>query len=188
VATRVLRPSGIGCWIVLGQGLVLSVLTALTALALVLFSSESFCGQTRDQCEACCRNAGYDEYYAEQCRLKCFRHPDHCALSAPLRPPPPAAPPGQVQEPPPPPQEAAPPPSPPRASNFVWPNPLNLVPGREGEAAGQILTINGIPPQHPNFQAAQRNVQDVLVTFVRNNPGGGRLPTAHLERILRHFR
>lgn len=187
--------------------------------------------QTRDQCNACCQRAGYDEYYAEQCRLKCFRNPDHCMNRASNQLPPPAGRADQEADRPEPPAGAAPPPAPPqtrrqaeppaqryerppadpgplpqnqmpyqpgpppqqagpppRAAGFQWPNPLNLSPGREADAAGQILVLNGIPPQHPNFDPALRNIQGLLMDFVRNNPSGGKLPTTQLERIIRQFR
>ena len=48
--------------------------------SLIIFSPvpPAFSAQTRDQCEKCCRSSNQDEYYSEQCRLKCFRNPDHC--------------------------------------------------------------------------------------------------------------
>jgi hypothetical protein len=46
------------------------------------------------------------------------------------------------------------------------------------------LILNGVPPQHPNYTMALRSIQDVLVNFARNNPTGGALPTAQLERII----
>ena len=73
-------------------------------------------------------------------------------------------------------------------AQFRYPNPLNLVPGKEFEAAGQILAVNGIPPQHPQYAAGLKAVEQVLVQFARANPSGGRLPTAQLERILRQLR
>jgi hypothetical protein len=59
-----------------------------------------------------------------------------------------------------------------------------LSPGREWEAAGQILAANGIPPQHPNFTAGMKAIEGVLTDFARRNPGGGDLPVDQLERIL----
>lgn len=149
--------------------------------------------QTREQCDECCNNSGYDEYYAEQCRLKCFRNHDHCIgtkgatveKQAPPRDEPqpstrrePVRQEPQVQS-----TEREPKPRVERPQ-LVWPNPLNLVPGREVEAAAHILILNGIPPQHPNYTMALRAIQDVLVNFARNNPTGGALPTAQLERII----
>lgn len=209
-------------------------LAVLAALALVGLASLPALGeQSKEQCERCCQNSGFDEYYLEQCRLKCFRNPDHCqdrgapkkpATAAPEASPtpppvrtapprqagPPAAQPGPppVQTGPPPqyqgPQQPGPPPQagppqqppatarPPRAGPgdvvFQWPNPLNLVPGKEFEAAGQILGANGITPQHPGYSTALRAVEQVLVDFARNNPAGGRLPTDQLVRILMQFR
>jgi hypothetical protein len=172
--------------------------------------------QTREQCDRCCQGMGYDEYYAEQCKLRCFRNPDHCremkgtqpeAPSAagmappaeskpappieprpvprPERPSPPvdARPMPRVERPAPPAQEAPAP-----RSAFRWPPSLSLVPGREADAAAQILALNGIPPQHPNFQNALRTTEALLVDFARNNPTGGSLPTAGLERIIKQFR
>jgi len=63
-----------------------------------------------------------------------------------------------------------------------------MAPGREADAAAQILSLNGIPPQHPNFPRALPVVQNILVEFARANPTGGSLPTAQLERVIRQFR
>ena len=60
---------------------------------------------------------------------------------------------------------------------LVFPSPLNLVPGREAEAAGQILNLNGISPQHPNYGAGVQAITGILQNFARNNPSGGSLPT-----------
>ncbi len=81
---------------------------------------------------------------------------------------------------------------PPRPSSdsvqLVWPSPLNLTPGRESEAAAQILALNGIPTQHPGYAAALMAIQNVLVNFARTNPGGGKLPTAELARIIMQYK
>jgi hypothetical protein len=155
--------------------------------------------QTREQCDKCCQAQNADEYYAEQCKLKCFRNPDHCMDQKSMRkqapPPPPSAeaPPRQpapsVEAPPrqPAPTAEAPRQQPPRSA-FQWPNPLNLAPGREREAAAQILAVNGIMPQHPQYGAALQAIESVLVNFARANPSGGKLPTAQLENILRQLR
>lgn len=199
---------------------------SLTITALIALSCAPALGeQTRDQCERCCKNSGFDEYYLEQCKLKCFRNPDHCQEKAARKPaaaeteaspaPPRQARPPAVQPGPPPvqtgppaqhqgPQQPGPPPQagppqqppptagPPRAGRgevvFRWPNPLNLVPGKEFEAAGQILGVNGLTPQHPGYSNALRAVEQVLIDFARNNPAGGRLPTDQLVRILMQFR
>ncbi|MFH0958051.1 MAG: hypothetical protein V1897_05030 [Pseudomonadota bacterium] len=152
-----------------------------------------FSKQTREQCNECCNNSGYDEYYAEQCRLKCFRNHDHCigAKGAAVEKQPsvkeePQKPTKretetrepQIQRPQPEPKPQV------KKPEVVWPNPLNLTPGRESEAAAHILILNGIPPQHPNYAMALRSIQDILINFARNNPGGGALPTAQLERII----
>ncbi|MGO9120918.1 MAG: hypothetical protein ACLQPD_25325 [Desulfomonilaceae bacterium] len=216
--------------------------------ALIIFSPvpPAFSAQTRDQCEKCCRSSTQDEYYSEQCKLKCFRNPDHCAdqkskpdgqeevtLPSPtprarVRPPavapgptpprvsgpppsapgtmgpPPSAPgmmgpppggpiipgpPATAQRPPAQPQSAAPPGgmTPRHASQrgmLVFPSPLNLVPGREPEAAGQILNLNGISPQHPNYAAGVQAITGILQNFARNNPSGGSLPTDDMQRVI----
>ena len=178
--------------------------------------------QTRDQCRKCCETKGLDEFYLEQCRLKCFRNPDHCADTKADAPVPAArdvAPPAAVEPPPaaeprPPARQPAPPavreapPAParqmqppgvteappprreaaPRPGAFTWPSPLNLTPGREWEAAGQVLGANGMGPQHPNYQRALRAVEEVLINFARSNHQGGQLPTGELEQILRQNR
>lgn len=158
--------------------------------------SESCSQQTRDQCYECCAVSGLDEYYSEQCRLKCFRNPEHCikgkasepasrpekapVAEKPQRTRPVENPAVMSQEEPVRPQ--------PRRAEFVWPNPLNLVPGREFEAASQILILNGIGPRHPNYPTAMRAVEEVLIDFGRNNPAGGALPTGRLEQLVGQFR
>ncbi len=151
--------------------------------------------QTREQCHKCCEAQTADEYYREQCKLKCFRNPDQCmeqksmrkaapaAEAPPRQPAPSAVVPGQQ----PPVSAEAPRPQPKRRA-FQWPNPLNLAPGRERDAAAQILAVNGILPQHPQYAAALQAVESVLVNFARANPTGGKLPTAQLENILRQLR
>jgi hypothetical protein len=63
-----------------------------------------------------------------------------------------------------------------------------MAPGKEWEAAAQLLAYNGISPQHPNYQPALRSVEQILTQFARANPGGGRLPTAQLDRVIKQFR
>jgi len=171
-----------------------------------------YADQNREQCDRCCRKTIQDEYYQDQCVLKCFRNHDHCresasapAESAPEQPKPttaeqpPAHPrraqPGYAQPAPPGGQpgpgavaQEPPPRQPSRGPAFQFPNPLNLAPGREWEAAGQILMANGFTPQHPNYQPALKAIEGVLVNFGRANPSGGRLPKNQLEQIIRHFR
>ncbi|MEW6349288.1 MAG: hypothetical protein AB1646_09510 [Thermodesulfobacteriota bacterium] len=154
-------------------------------------------GQTRAQCNACCEKQGLDEYYAEDCRLKCFRNHDHCTgkkagptaesvkpaapQPEPKKPPEPPREPRRVREQPPPTRR---PPAPP----FNWPGTLMLSPGNEWQAAAQILSANGIPPQHPNHVRAAQSIQGLLMQFGRANPQGGDLPTEELERIIRQYR
>jgi len=179
--------------------------------------------QTREQCERCCRTAGHEDYYLEQCRLKCFRNPDHCidrktggtaqegrapseqapreaVRRAPAESPVPA--PGRERTTRTTPPAAGAPPSgtagaapsgqpPSRSSDsvqLVWPSPLNLTPGRESEAAAQILALNGIPSQHPGYPTALMAIQNVLANFARTNPGGGKLPTGELARIIMQYK
>jgi hypothetical protein len=218
-------------------------LVFLCVSAIILLAMpQSFASQTRDQCEKCCKSSIQDEYYSEQCRLKCFRNPDHCTSrkskhevreeSAPPSPAygappprrpvvapgstpprvsgppptvpgptgPPMGPPGTVGAPPGgrvmtgppataqrPPTGASPGMTPRQASQqgmLVFPSPLNLVPGRESEAAGQILNLNGISPQHPNYQAGVQAMTAILQNFARNNPSGGSLPTDDMQRVI----
>ncbi len=206
-----------------------------------LTAQSSFSAQTREQCERCCTNSIQDEYYSEQCRLKCFRNPDHCtdkrnkqetredvtqprsltstpgngervrpqrvhprpthprvstpgpSVSGPVGPTPgpPAmsGPPAGAQAPQP--QTHAGSPNrgltPRQASQkgmLVFPSPLNLVPGRESEAAAQILNLNGISPQHPNFNAGVQAMTSILQNFARNNPSGGQMPTEDMQRVI----
>jgi hypothetical protein len=67
---------------------------------------------------------------------------------------------------------------------LVFPSPLNLVPGRESEAAGQILSLNGISPQHPNYRAGVQALTAILQNFARNNPAGGSLPTDEMQKVI----
>lgn len=164
--------------------------------------------QSRADCNKCCQEMFSDEYYAEQCRLKCFRDASHCNSlraargSVPrtdqrqerapadrqvVRPQTPSATKPEVAAPQEPVRhrtEQATPRQPP----FVWPETLVLNPGREWEAAGQILAANGIPPQHPNYTPALKAIEQVLVGFARANPGGGDLPTDQLENIIKQAR
>lgn len=139
--------------------------------------------QTREQCEKCCQSKETDEYYLEQCKLKCFRAPDHCqgrgAEERTVRPTPKPAP-APERKP-----AAKPQPAP---SALKYPNPLRIVPGKEWEAASLILTLNGIPPQHRNHQEAMKSMIAVLLDFVKRHPQGGQLPTSALEAIVKKFR
>jgi hypothetical protein len=159
--------------------------------------------QTREQCDKCCKNSQQDEYYLEQCKLKCFRNPEHCsdlkkhreAAPAPTEsevpraahPRQPATVAEPVQPPAPHPQRPEQP-KPAVRAEIVIPNPLTLVPGKEWEAAGQILMANGISPQSPKYQAGLRSIEAVLIEFAKANPAGGKLPKAQLERIIRQAR
>jgi hypothetical protein len=163
---------------------------AFLAFAILpMLGSAALGDQTREQCDKCCQAQNADEYYMEQCKLKCFRNPDHCmgqkSMRKPAAPPPPAAeaPPRQPA-----PSAEAPPRQQPKKPAFRLPDPLNLSPGRERDAAAQILALNGIMPQHPQYAAALQAIENVLVNFARANPTGGKLPKAQLENILRQLR
>ena len=106
-------------------------------------------------------------------------------MRKPAAPPPPAAeaPPRQPA-----PSAEAPPRQQPQRPAFRLPDPLNLSPGRERDAAAQILALNGVMPQHPQYAAALQAIENVLVSFARANPSGGKLPKAQLENILRQLR
>lgn len=139
--------------------------------------------QTRDQCEKCCKSKETDEYYLEQCKLKCFRAPDHCkAKGAAERAVQPTPTPAPAPE-----RKPVAKPRPARAQ-LKYPNPLRIVPGKEWEAAALILTLNGIPAQHRNHQKAMQAMIAVLLDFVKRNPQGGELPTTALEAIVRKYR
>jgi hypothetical protein len=201
---------------------------AVSALALIAIGLPDIspAEQSRDACNACCQRTNTDEFYLEQCRLKCHRNHDSCTGKAATKETEPAAPPAQPaarQQPPmrerpapapPTPQpvtreQPAPPPVGPNPgyagpaqpqpqpsakpkynpkTMLRFPSPLNLVPGKEAEAAGQILALNGVPPQHPAYPSALRAIEQVLVNFARNNPSGGQLPTSELERIFGQIR
>jgi hypothetical protein len=192
-------------------------LLAVSALAQTA-STPAWGQQTRQQCNECCQKMDYDEYYLEQCKLRCFRNPESCVgkqarpepprtqqpmpeqaspeqprpeQAMPVQPPverlrpeqprPGQAPTVQPQRPP----EQ---PSPRREQAFQWPSPLDLTPGREWEAAAQILVLNGISTGHPNYLAALRSIEGILIQFARANPQGGKLPTTELQKIIRQFR
>ena len=178
------------------------LMTGLFLLTLLITVGENNSGgqalfqQTREQCDECCKKTGHDDYYLEQCKLKCFRNHDYCMgpKGTHAEPPSPAkkqetpVPTSQpqrerpVEQPAPQPQQQV------QKPRFVWPNPLNLTPGREGEAAAHILALNGISPQHPNYAQALGAIQGVLINFARNNPSGGVLPTAQLQQIISKLR
>ena len=191
--------------------LALSALQCIAAATIVLVAAAptaSF-GQTRAECNKCCQEMFTDDYYVEQCKLKCFRDTGHCnslraargsgprtdqhqphpsvERTVPKPETPPAAKPPVAQPP-----KEAPQQRPERTATrqapFVWPETLVLNPGREWEAAGQILAANGIPPQHPNYTPALKAIEQVLIDFARTNPGGGELPTDQLERIIKQAR
>ena len=165
--------------------------------AMVHWSSvTTMAAQTKEQCEKCCEGQGHDEYYLDQCKLRCFRSPDHCTDQKVQKAP---APRPQTKARPTPPPQAAQPSQPatvpPEASQpqdqgtvFRWPETLNLSPGREGEAAEIIVQGNGIPPQHRNYAKAVQGVTAALVDFVRKNPQGGNIPTSTLARIIVRYR
>jgi hypothetical protein len=154
-------------------------------------------GQTREECNACCDRSGLDEYYTDQCKLKCFRNHDHCTGKKGA-PPPAAARPPAPQQPRRPTTEASEPrpqrpaqPAPPRrpaAPPFMWPESIVLSPGNEAQVADQILAANGIPRQHPNYVKAMQNIQGILIAFGRANPQGGNLPADELERVITQYR
>jgi hypothetical protein len=187
-------------------------LMLLVAAILVLSAaSGSVAAQTRDQCHKCCSSVERDEYYLDQCKLKCFRNPDHCttAQAGVQGAPPEAAPQRRRGRPAERPPQVAPQtapqgapqampqgmpgggPQPPsegaggeQSFTFKWPDPLNLTPGKEWEAAGQILAANGVPPQHPGYASAVKAIEGVLVDFARRNPQGGNLPATTLKNII----
>jgi len=234
--------------------LILPFLFFLAFVGAFLTAPFAWSQQSRDDCNKCCERSFDDEYYRDQCRLKCFRNADHCreegAQEQPRQPqqtqqlqeprqaqqprqiqprptqplqepqqmqpsrqvqqprPPQQLPPTQQYGPPqqlPPPQQYGPPqqlpppqqrqqvppgePKPPPGTVALrWPDPLNLTPGREVDAAGQILQLNGVMPNHPRYPEALRAVELVLVEFARQNPRGGQLPTTQLRNIVLRYK
>lgn len=150
------------------------------ALAALVFldASRASAEQSRAECNACCEKMGYDSYYEDQCKLKCFRNPEHCVAQAPKPKPQPQARKKKKSRRSKPSDEIV----------FRWPNPLTLTPGRERDAAAHILAVNGMPPNHPNYQHALRSIEGVLINFARANPQGGKLPTDQLVQILLKYR
>lgn len=135
----------------------------------------AFSAQTKEECQKCCETKGLDEYYLDQCKLKCFRNPDHCTKgSAAVKRTKPRR---SVKRKP---RR--------KRSAFRWPNPLNLTPGNEWEAAAQILSMNGITPQHPNAAPALQAVEMLLKEFVQTSPQGGTMPTTQIQRIIKRYR
>lgn len=155
------------------------VVGVLLVLATSFHTDRAFAAQSKEQCRKCCEAKGDDEYFVEQCKLKCFRDPGHCVGGRTEPRPAPTTSPA--------PEEGEAKPAK-RRAEFRWPQPLNLVPGREWEAAAEILSMNGIPPQHPNAARALQAVEGILADFARRNPSGGRLPTEQLERVIREYR
>lgn len=178
------------------SGKVLNVLFAapmLVAAPLVAIvttsSSVALAEQSVEQCRKCCEESIHDEYYKEQCRLKCFRNPDYCSKgggSTEAQP---------VAKPEPKPERKAKsrvkkrshkPRKKPRTRTvrLRWPNPLNLTPGKEIESAARILDANGINPQDQRNAPALQAVTAVLIDFVAKHPQGGELPTNKLKKII----
>lgn len=133
--------------------------------------------QTREECNKCCEERGQDEYYTEQCKLKCFRDHDFCKQEEVFKP-----------EPKDPPKPKPKRPARPAPRGFNLPDQLTLTPGKEWEAAAKILSANGIGLNHPNRTRALKGLEAVLIEFVRNNPQGGRLPAEPVRRVLRAFK
>ncbi|MFH0825429.1 MAG: hypothetical protein V2B18_21970, partial [Pseudomonadota bacterium] len=92
----------------------------------------------------------------------------------------------------------APPPTPPPAKpaperavsrgGVKLPGTLTLVRGSERQAAAEILSFNGLTPQHPGYLDAARKIERVLVDFAASNPSGGRLPIDPLNDIIKESR
>ncbi len=160
--------------------------------------SPAYARQTREQCNRCCTASHEDEYYREQCKLRCFRDHDSCtdsgaqgkkksSTTAPEhRKPPERVKRLDTQRSPEKHADAARPS--PKQRAFHFPNPLNLTPGREAAVAGELTTLNGIPPHHPNHVTAAQAIERVLIRFVKTHPTGGRLPTTQLEAIITKYR
>ena len=150
-----------------GRHLDLVFVCCTLLLSLHLSTSPAIGEQSRDECNACCSRSGYDEYYEEQCKLKCFRNHDHCTGKG-ERPSAAAAEPKEPDRAPRESHRVAAEPAAPRERDvrLAWPNPLNLVAGKEGEAAAQILAVNGVSPQHPFYNAALQDIQVILIDFL----------------------
>ncbi|MFC1834141.1 hypothetical protein ACFL2Q_05330 [Thermodesulfobacteriota bacterium] len=157
--------------------------------AIPFFLSTPVEAQTRDQCRACCEKAGLDEYYMEQCKLKCYRDHNHCAAKMSTRPSAKASTRKPRSD------SAVRAKKKPRVrqarrrkkrrpTEFKLPSPLQVTPGQEWIAAGLILEINGIPRSHPNHTRALQEMEAVLRNFAQTNPQGGRIPTDALVDII----
>lgn len=162
----------------------IALITCLTLACAVFVNVPTACAkQSRAACRECCEKMGYDDYYKEQCKLKCFRNSDHCTSAAARPKPKPKPEPTQEK------RTKRRKPSRSRGEIvFKWPNPLTLTPGKERDAAAQILAVNGMPPNHPNYMLALRSIEGVLQNFARQNPQGGKLPTNQLVDILLKYR
>ena len=153
----------------------LIVLLGMVVVGYAIHGSASvvFSAQTKAECQKCCEQKDLDEYFMDQCKVKCFRNPDHCTTGKATTK---SAPKKRTTK---------------RKRSrraFRWPNPLNLTPGNEWEAAAEILSMNGITPQHPNAAPALQAVEALLKEFVRTSPQGGRMPTQQIQQVIRQYR
>jgi hypothetical protein len=151
----------------------------LSALLLLMWQPASVAGaQTRAQCRKCCEKKVSDEYYREQCRLKCFRNPTHCTQGGRSTATSPAPRAGRQAKPVRKKRRRK------KTVTLAFPKQLDLTPGKEWQAAAQILAVNGIRRNNPRFGKAMNEVTGLLMEFARGNPQGGNLDTKKLERIL----
>ena len=141
--------------------------------------------QSKEQCKRCCeKQYEGDQFSIDQCKLKCFRNTDHCILEKS------SAPEARVEED----QEKKKKPAKKKKQRkkrrrtktitLKWPDPLNLMPQQEVVAAAQILEINGLSMQNPNYGQALYEVTAILIQFRVDNPQGGDLPTEALKNVL----
>jgi hypothetical protein len=163
--------------------IIFSFFVLSTAFLLVCqFGTVSFAEQTKEECRACCDGMGFDDYYLEQCKLKCYRNPDHCKGGKVKDPPPVAKKKKTIKKK----KKKKKKKKRIRRKKITlrFPSPLSITPGEEWKTAVEILVINGITSRNRNFVAAVQSVERVLADFTLNNPQGGQLPTTQLEQII----
>lgn len=161
--------------------LVTLILPAVLCLA-ILGSATPAGAATREECKRCCDTKGYDEYYLEQCKLKCYRDPNHCKPGRASRSKPTVAPEKKKKKKKKKRKRRR------KKITLRFPSPLNITPGEEWRTAVEICVFNGITSRHPKYVEAVRRIEAILQQFARSNPQGGELPTTQLERAIVRYK
>lgn len=155
-----------------------ALLNCLAVIVLLSISAQfAEAAQTREECDRCCERQGYDDYFTEQCKLKCFRDPSHCGGGTSIKSAKPKKKKATKKK-----RKRR------QRITLRFPSPLNITPGEEWKSAVEICVINGITSSNRNFAAAVQGVEQILIDFAKNNPSGGNLPTTKLERIIVRYK